>query len=315
MDLLGDIDTAIEEAIPTEEKPPVDDEESTTDDGKGEDSEETEETEEEEESEESTDGDEDGDESDGEEKPDETEKKGDKKPKSRYQKRTEELQKSIDELTRERYALRAENNSLKEQHDSKPPELPPKPDPEKYTYTTGNQEEEAEAVARYNQDLGKWNAECELIKKNHANRHNIRIQEEMGQYFRKMESEKSEYGDYNKAYRNISDNKFMNAEFHNALKDSPNSTDLFCFLGNRPDIARSVFELKGFALSRKLAEISVKLELAKSRQKTKSSKAPKPPAKVKGHGGKAKVLSDNSSFEEISDALVKAQNKLSKKWI
>lgn len=311
---LSDIDTAIEEALPGEEvnDETVDDNDTSTDDGEAEGSDKPEESEEEE-SEESTDDDEGEESEESEEKTDVTDDKGNKKPKSRYEKRVEEKQKIINELTTQQYALRAEVENLREQQDSKPPELPPKPDASKYTYHEGNEEEEAAAVAKYNQDVGKWEVQCEQIKKAHENRHNVRIQEDMAKYFQKMSGEKSVYGDYNQAYRNISENKLMNAEFHEALKSDPNNTDLFCFLGNRPDIARKVFSLKGHALSRELAKISVKLDMAKGKQKNKTSKAPKPPAKVKtgGGGGAGKKLEDMTDAE-YRKVMGKAKAKLNR---
>lgn len=241
-----------------------------------------------------------GDEKEGQNKPDEPAKP---KKKDRYQER-------IDHKTRENYELKARIAQLEEERDAKPPELPPQPDPANYRYR--NEEERIQAQRQFDYDMGKWQSEVERINTEHANRGQVKIQNEQRQYFTKMSGEKSIYGEYDTALRNLSNYK-MTPELHNALLHDSNNTDLFCFLGNNPKLADEVFKLRGYQQSYRLAEISYKLQAAKVRSKAKPSSAPAPTGKPKGgSGGKGgKSLADMSDTE-YRNAMKKAKAKLSK---
>lgn len=297
---MDDLDTLIESSLPTTEEATVEtDDEKTIEDAAGEDGaskngkpEESGEPGEEEDGE--IDGDDDSEEVEHPEE-DETEEKKEppKKPKkNRFQER-------IDQKTREAYELRQRLEELETKLESVPPELPPKPDPNKYTFDKNVQGDRERAIAQFNQDVGKWEAACESIKTEHENKGAQRIQSEQQRYFSKMAAEKSVYGDYGTAVQTLGSFK-MTPELHEALAHDDNNTDLFCFLGNPKNraVANEVFGLKGYSQARKLAEISFKLQAAKTRQRAKPSSAKAPVGKPKGGKGGAGGI----DFEKMSDA-------------
>jgi hypothetical protein len=307
---LMDIDAAIEESLPTESEPEGDE---PTDEGKqdesGDDKGKKDEPDEGKEGKEGKEGEkpdkpaEEG--KEGEEpreKPDETEPEPPKK-KNRYNER-------LEYVAAERARLRRENEELRQQLESKEPELPPQPDPQKYQFDPNIPGQRDAAVARYNQDLGKWQADVERITEEHKNRDQTRVRREQEEYFHKMSAEKSIYGDFQTSVRRLAHLQ-ITPELHDALKHEDNAADLFNFLGSRPDIAESVLSMRGYQQARKLAEIALKLRYAQERKKTKQTKAPEPPAKTpkQGSGGGGVKKLDDLSFEEHSRMMLKAEEK------
>jgi hypothetical protein len=209
------------------------------------------------------------------------------------------FQERIDYKTQENRELRQKLEELEAQIESKPPELPPAPDPNKYTFDKRIKGDFERAQAKYYQDVGKWEAQCETVKSEHEGRGTQRVQKEQQRYFSKMASEKSFYGDYDTAVRTLGSFK-MTPELHEALSHDDNNTDLFCFLGNpkHHSIAEEVFSMKGYSQARKLAEISFKLQAAKARQKAKPSGSKPPVSKPKGGKGGSGGL----DFEKMNDA-------------
>lgn len=208
-------------------------------------------------------------------------------------------QERINQKTREIYELRRLNEELQAKIESKPPEFPEKPDPTKYTFDKNIKGDYERAVAKFNQDVGKWEASCEAIKLDHENAGTRRIQGEQQRYFSKMAADKSIYGDYNTSVKTLG-NYPVTPELHQALLHDENNTDLFCFLGNPKNhaIAEDVFSLKGYVQSRKLAEISFKLQAAKTRQQAKPGNKSVPVSKPKGGRSGAGGV----DFEKMSDA-------------
>lgn len=233
---------------------------------------------------------------------------------SRAEMRAAQIQENIKNLTTEKYRLMQENEQLRLEQESRPPEFPPKPDPNKYTFDKNVQGDRERAIAQFNQDVGKWEAACESIKTAHENKGAQRIQSEQQRYFSKMAAEKSVYGDYGTAVQTLGSFK-MTPELHEALAHDDNNTDLFCFLGNPKNraVANEVFGLKGYSQARKLAEISVKLQAAKSRQQAKPSSAKTPVGKPKGgKGGAGGIDFDKMSDADYRKLMGKAKAKLGK---
>jgi len=309
---MDDLDTLIESSFPTtEEAPEVTDEtiseEVAEEDGASEDGKPEEDGEPGEEEDGKTDGTDDSEEVETTEE-DEAKTEPPKKPKRN------KFQERIDQKTREVYELRQKLAEYEAKVESAPPELPAEPDPNKYTFDKNIQGDRERAIAQYNQDVGKWQAECERINAEHENRGVKRIQTEQQKYFSKMANEKSIYGDYTTAVQTLGSYK-MTPELHEALLHDDNNTDLFCFLGNPKNqvAANEVFSLKGYQQARKLAEISFKLQAAKARQKAKPSSAKAPVGKPKG----GKAGAGGIDFEKMSDAdyrkiMGKAKAKLGK---
>lgn len=224
------------------------------------------------------------------------------------------FQERIDQKTRENHELRQKLEEYEAKLESIPPELPPKPDPSKYTYDKTIKGDYERAVAQYNQDIGKWEKTCESITAEHANKGKARIQREQQQYFSKIASEKSIYGDYNTAVRSLGSYQ-MTPELHEALLHDENNTDLFCFLGNPKNnkFAEQVFGLKGYAQARKLAELSFKLQAAKARQQAKKGTDSLPVGKPKGgKGGGGGIDFDKMSDADYRKVMGKAKAKLGK---
>lgn len=236
---------------------------------------------------------------------DELEQPEKKKKRNRYQER-------IDTLTRDKYESQARIAELEEQINSKPPELPPEPNPADYTFDKNKQGDLERARDQFNQDVGAWRAEVERIKTAHENRGTAKVEQEKEKYHTKMSKETSVYGDYATANQTLT-NVPLTHEIHNALVHDENNTDLFCFLGN-PKNARhleTVLKAKGYRQSQLLAEISFKLQYHKNNAKRKPSNNPPPGGKPKGGesgSGKSRNL-DNASFETVSKALAEAEKR------
>lgn len=237
-----------------------------------------------------------------------------KKPETPQKPKKNRFQERIDQKTREAYELRQRVEELEAKIESVPPEFPPKPDPNKYTFDKNVQGDRERAIAQFNKDVGKWEAACESIKTAHENKGAQRIQSEQQRYFSKMAAEKSVYGDYGTAVQTLGSFK-MTPELHEALAHDDNNTDLFCFLGNPKNraVANEVFGLKGYSQARKLAEISFKLQAAKSRQQAKPSNAKSPIGKPKGgKGGAGGIDFDKMPDAEYRKLMGKAKAKLGK---
>ncbi len=295
---LTELDTAIQESIPATEEHVddiIDDADILADDGK--------------EGKEKPVDDKQGKEKDGEGNDDDTDGTDDvegvevddkdKKPDQTPKPKRNKFQERIDEKTREVYELRQKLETIQAELESKPPELPPKPDPSKYTFDKTVKGDFERAQAQYHQDVGKWEAKCESITTAHEKRGEQRIQAEQQKYFSKMSAEKSIFGDYDTAVRSLS-SYAMTPELHEALATDDNNTDLFCFLGNPKNhtIAEKAMTLKGYAQSRYLAEISFKLQAAKTRQQAKPSNSKSPVGKPKGGKGGGGAL----DIEKMSDS-------------
>lgn len=329
MDLTG-IDEAIQESIPTNDELDLEGAEPEGEpEGKEEESKEKKPKEDDKEGETKTekDGIEGYDDSEKDEKPEGDEKKeGEeeeesepedneppvKKPKkNRYWER-------INNITRERNEARDRLAELEEQINSKPPELPPEPNPADYRFDKNKQGDYERASAQYHQDVGKWQAEVERIKDAHENRSTHKVDQEKATYHEKMANDTSVYGDYATANRTLA-NVPLSAEIHDALVHDEHNTDLFCFLGNPKNskYLDMVQSAKGYRQAKLLTEISFKLQYHKNNAKRKTSKNPPPTGKPKGGksvGGSGKNL-DKSSFEDYSKAMSKAQRKLNKQWV
>lgn len=318
MSELMDIDEAIQDSIPTNDESDSEGEE-PEDQPEGKEGGEKKEGEEEEEKEgiEGYD-DTEKEKAEGDEKTDSESEKTDtdeppvKKPKkNRYQER-------IDTMTREKYEREARIAELEDQLNNKSPELPPEPDPAKYTFDRNIQGDMERARDQYNQDLGKWKSEVERINKSYENRDKEKTDRERSAYFEKMSKETSVYGDFETANRTLANVK-STQQIHEALATDEHNTDLFCFLGNPKNsaILDRVLRAKGYQQSRILAEISFKLQYHKNAAQRQPSKAPPPTGKPKGgrSGGSTGTNLDKASFETVSSALAKAENRLNKKWI
>lgn len=224
-----------------------------------------------------------------------------KKPRrNRYQER-------LDTLTRERYEAQARIEELEDQLFNKPPELPPQPNPTAFRDQQGNVDQRALDFA-----TGKWQAEVDRINQEFAQREQRKMLKERERYHQKISKEKSIYGDYQTALRNLDDLP-MTPELHTALLHDENATDLFCFLGSNRRIAEDVLKLRGHQQSLKLAEISQKLQAAKNRPKLKKSSNPPPTGKPKkgtvGKSGGTTKKFDDLSFEEHCKQMQKAEER------
>ncbi len=224
-----------------------------------------------------------------------------KHKKSRFQER-------IDNLTREKYRLKAELEALKQKLEKQEPDLPPQPDPKNYTFDSSKPGDYERALAQYNQDLGKWQAQVDLIKQEYQNREAKRIKEEQQGYMSRIMNQKSIYGDPNDAFETLK-NLPLTQELHSALRDSDHPEDLFCFLGSHPDIASQILDMPSYKQIRTLAEIDIKLQEAKKKKQFTQSK-PKPQSAPKTEG----AVSSEKSLEEMSqEEYEKTMQKLRRK--
>jgi hypothetical protein len=227
---------------------------------------------------------EDGEDEDGEEKPAEGDEKDDQKPVDKPKK--SRAAERIESLARERSQLRRELEDLRKQIDSRPPELPPQPNPEDY-----------KTERDYAYAMGQYNATVEGIKAEHGKADERRIEREKATYQDKITKDKARFADFDKVVSSLGDT-LITPELHDALYGCDNPADILYFLGKNPLIADQVLSMSGRQQTIKLAEISVKLAAAQKPKNIKSA-APKPPDKPKGSGAAtAGGYSENMSFED-----------------
>lgn len=293
VDLL-DIDAAIDESFPTPENdtPEGDKPEEKTEEGNEKDGKDKE-------------GDKKGEkDSQKPDKHDETDKEGDETGKKPDEKDTpspkqkgDRVQKRFDEMTRDKYRLQRENEELRRQLDSREPDLPTKPDPHNYAFDPNIKGSYEMAKAKFERDMGKWEAKVEGIKEEHSNRTLRKVEAEQTRYYSKMANQKSVFGNFDSSKRVLHD--ILTPEMHDALIHESNATDLFCFFGSHPQIAEEVFSMSGYQQSREIARIAMKLRNAVEGKKPKTTKAPEPPAKApKGGGGTPKKDPSKMTPEE-----------------
>jgi hypothetical protein len=275
IDLL-DIDAAISTSFPESEAGDDDKPPAKPDEGDAEDAEDDDDAEEPPKKE--------GDEKDEGETLEEGDEKDDPKPEPKPKK--SRAAERIEALARERSQLRRELEDLRSQINSRPPELPPQPQPGEY-----------KTEREYAFAMGQYQAKVDGINAEHGKAEERRIERERITYQERIAKDKAKYSDFEQAVSGLGDIP-ISPELHDALYACNNPADILYFLGKNPLIADQVLSLTGRQQTVKLAEISVKLAAAQ-RPKNIKSAAPKPPEKPKGGASaSASGYSENMSFDD-----------------
>ncbi len=200
------------------------------------------------------------------------------------------VQKRINQLTAEKYrALREaeelRNRLSKEEKDvSSPVEIPTL---EQFDYDDSKY---TEALIDY-----KVRQQVEKVQNLFSQQEEIRRREQSNREFAKK-IQKANIPDYVESAEALASSVSLPAELIDAIQENENGPLIVHYLGNHLDEADRIVSLSPVKAAVELGKLSVTLKSAKKKE---MSKAPDPPERLSGGGGKSEKKIENMSMEEI----------------
>lgn len=210
-----------------------------------------------------------------------------------FQKRIDKLTESFRESERSADDLRVANDRLKQ-------ELADRPKPVEPRKTLADFDHDTEAYADYRFDLADKNAEVAADK---------RFARHQGE--QKADVVQSEHANREKVFAKTVDD-YQSVAYADDLKISPTMAqeireseigpEVVYHLGKNPDIASEISRMPPNAAIREMTLLGGRLQVEMSKKGDTVSKAPPPPAKIKGSAASLSVSTTDSKSDKMSDA-------------